>query len=155
MYACMYYCDIAWSNLLQQDIDRLPRLQKRSAWIITRCSSEAIVQLHWRVFPAYALTTRANSFFSLVKYSFLVIFYYILIEHNYGSQVNVWGYPQQTSIRNLGKEAFFLHQSKHFEQSPFKHCQGWKHSNVLPPSKTFFVIVTLLLYFYLAFNVIV
>ena len=43
------YCDIAWSNLLQQDIDRLQRLQNRSARIITRCSrsSEAIEQLHW------------------------------------------------------------------------------------------------------------
>ena len=43
------YCDIAWSNLLQQDIDRLQRLQNRSARIITRCSpsSEAIEQLQW------------------------------------------------------------------------------------------------------------
>ena len=42
------YCDIAWSNLLQQDIDRLQRLQNRSARIITRCSRsfEAIEQLH-------------------------------------------------------------------------------------------------------------
>ena len=32
------YCDIAWSNLLQQDIDRLQPLQNRSARIITRCS---------------------------------------------------------------------------------------------------------------------
>ena len=29
------YCDIAWSNLLQQDMDRLQRLQNRSARIIT------------------------------------------------------------------------------------------------------------------------
>ena len=43
------YCDIAWSNLLQQEIDQLQRLQNRSARIITRCScsSEAIEQLHW------------------------------------------------------------------------------------------------------------
>ena len=43
------YCHIAWSNLLQQDIDRLQRLQNRSARIITRCSrsSEAIEQLQW------------------------------------------------------------------------------------------------------------
>ena len=42
------YCDIAWSNL-QQDMDRLQRLQNRSARIITHCtrSSEAIEQLHW------------------------------------------------------------------------------------------------------------
>ena len=30
------YCDIAWSNLLQQDRDRLQHLQNRSARIITR-----------------------------------------------------------------------------------------------------------------------
>ena len=38
------YCDIAWSNLLQQDIDRLQRLQNIFTRIITRCSrsSEAI-----------------------------------------------------------------------------------------------------------------
>ena len=43
------YCDIAWSNLLQQDMDRLQRLQNRSPRIITHCtrSSEAIEQLHW------------------------------------------------------------------------------------------------------------
>ena len=40
MYVCMYYCGIAWSNL-QQDVDRLQRIQSRSARIITRCSSEA------------------------------------------------------------------------------------------------------------------
>ena len=46
---CLSECDIAWSNLLQQDIDRLQRLQNRSARIITRCSrsAEAIEQLHW------------------------------------------------------------------------------------------------------------
>ena len=43
------YCDIAWSNLLQQDIYQLQHLQNRSARIITHCShsSEAIEELHW------------------------------------------------------------------------------------------------------------
>ena len=43
------YCDIAWSSLLQQDQDRLQRLQHRSARIITCCtrSSEAMNQLRW------------------------------------------------------------------------------------------------------------
>ena len=31
-------CDIAWSNLLQQVLDRLQQLQNRSAQIITCCS---------------------------------------------------------------------------------------------------------------------
>ena len=45
------YCDIAWSNLLQKDIDQLQRLQNRSAQIMTHCSrsSEATEQLHWLI----------------------------------------------------------------------------------------------------------
>ena len=44
-----YYCDIACSSQLQQDQDRLQRLQNRSARIITCCtrSSEAMNQLLW------------------------------------------------------------------------------------------------------------
>ena len=43
------YCDIAWSSLLQQDQDRLQRLQHRSARIITCCtrSSDAMNHLRW------------------------------------------------------------------------------------------------------------
>ena len=43
------YCDIVWRSLLQQDQDRLQRLQHRSARIITCCtrSSEAMNQLRW------------------------------------------------------------------------------------------------------------
>ena len=76
------YCDIAWSNLLQQHIDRLQCLQNRSARIITRCSrsSEAIEQWHFRLFPTDALTTKPNSSFSVFTHQFLVIFYYILLD---------------------------------------------------------------------------
>ena len=44
-------CDFAWSNLQHQDIDRLQRLQNKSAGIITRCSrpSEASDQLLWLI----------------------------------------------------------------------------------------------------------
>ena len=62
------YCDIAWSNLLQRDIDRLQRLQSRSARIITRCCrlSEAMSSCTGRLFLADgALTKRLNSFFSV------------------------------------------------------------------------------------------
>ena len=43
------YWDIAWSNVLQQEVDRRQRLQTRSVRIITRCSRspEAIEQQHW------------------------------------------------------------------------------------------------------------
>ena len=36
-------CDIAWSNLLQQVLDRLQQLQNRSARIITCCSRSSEV----------------------------------------------------------------------------------------------------------------
>ena len=43
------YCDITWSSLLQQDEDRLQRLQHRAARIITQSerSSEAMEKLKW------------------------------------------------------------------------------------------------------------
>ncbi|CAB3986328.1 Hypothetical predicted protein, partial [Paramuricea clavata] len=43
------YCDITWSSLLQQDEDRLQRLQHRAARIITLSerSSEAMEKLKW------------------------------------------------------------------------------------------------------------
>ena len=63
------YYDIAWSNLLQQDIDRQQRLQNRSARIIRRCSrsSEAKEQLHWPTLSSRRSYHKANinSFFSV------------------------------------------------------------------------------------------
>ena len=62
------YCDIAWSNLLQRDIDQLQYPQNRSAWIITHCShsSEAIEQLHWPTLSSRCSDhIRLNSFFSV------------------------------------------------------------------------------------------
>lgn len=46
-------CDVAWSSLLQQDQDRLQRLQNRSARIIARCarSAEAMESLRWSLLP--------------------------------------------------------------------------------------------------------
>ena len=52
------YWDIAWSNFLQQEVDRRQHLQTRSVRIITRCSRspEAIEQLYWpTVFWRYCL----------------------------------------------------------------------------------------------------
>ena len=99
------YCDIAWSNLLQQDIDRLQRLQNRSARIITRCSrsSEAIEQLHWPTLSSRRSYHKAKLVFlclhSLVPsyFSFTII-----------PQSNVRGYPYQTLNKILGKGPFLL-----------------------------------------------
>ena len=84
------YCDIAWSNLLQQDIDRLQRLQNRSARIITRCSrsSEAIEQqLHW---PTLSSRHKAKLVFicrhSLVPSYFSLYFTIFSNIHNYSAR---------------------------------------------------------------------
>ena len=60
------YCDIAWSNLLQQDIDRLQRLQNRSDHVqVALAHLRQQGSCTGRLFPADALTTRLNSFFSV------------------------------------------------------------------------------------------
>ena len=82
------YCDIAWSNLLQQHIDRLQlrlqRLQNRSARIITRCSrsSEAKEQLHWPTLSSRRSYHKGELVFlcSVFTHQFLVNFYYILLD---------------------------------------------------------------------------
>ena len=76
------YCDIAWSNLLQQDIDRLQRLQNRSARIITRCSrsSEAIEQLHWPTLSSRRSYHKAKLVFLCLHSLVLVVFHYILLD---------------------------------------------------------------------------
>ena len=66
-------------------------------------------------------------------------------------QGKVWGYPYQTFNRILGKGPFFLRAQK-FLQTPFEHCEEWKHSKVLPPSKTFLFIITLIFYYILGFK---
>ena len=87
-----YYCDIAWSNLLQQDIDRLQRLQNRSARIITRCSrsSEAIEQLHWPTLSSRRSNHKAklvfNCLHSLVPSYFSLYFTIFSNIHNYSAR---------------------------------------------------------------------
>ena len=86
------YCDIAWSNLLQQDIDRLQRLQNRSARIITRCSrsSEAIEQLHWPTLSSRRSYHKAKLVFlclhSLVPSYFSLYFTRFSNSYNYSTR---------------------------------------------------------------------
>ena len=81
------YCDIAWSNLLQQDIDRLQCLQNRSSRIITRCSrsSEAIEQLHWPPPSSRRSYHKAKLVFllsSLISSQLFFIIFYQILEHS-------------------------------------------------------------------------
>ena len=86
------YCDVAWSNLLQQDIDRLQRLQNRSARIITRCSrsSEAIEQLQWPTLSSRRYYHKAKLVFlclhSLVPSYFSSHFTRFSNVHNYSTR---------------------------------------------------------------------
>ena len=117
------YCDIAWSNLLQQDIDRLQRLQNRSARIITRCSrsSEAIEQLQWP-------TLSSRRYYHKVKLVFLCL--HSLVPSYFSSYFtrfsNVHHYSTRQSLRlslpkvkqNFGKRTFFLTGAETFNKLP-------------------------------------
>ena len=80
MYVRMYYCDIGWSNLLHQDIDRLQRLQNRSARIIIPPALLIWSNRAAALAVSFQQTLLPHSFFSVCAHSFLVIFHYILID---------------------------------------------------------------------------
>ena len=86
------YCDIAWSDLLQQDIDRLQRLQNRSTRIITYYSrsSEGIEQLHWPTLSSRRSYHKAKLVFlcllSLVPSYFSLYFTRFSNIHNYSTR---------------------------------------------------------------------
>ena len=107
------YCNIAWSNLLQQDIDRLQRLQNRSARIITRCSrsSEAIEQLQWPTLSSRRYYHKVKLIFlclhSLVPSYFSSYFIRFSNVHNYFTRQSMrLSLPKVNKI--LGKGPFFL-----------------------------------------------
>ena len=86
------YCDIAWSSLLQQDQDRLQRLQRRSARIITCCtrSSEAMNQLRWSSLAKRCSYHKVELVFlclnSLAPSYFLAFFIRFSNIHNYSTR---------------------------------------------------------------------
>ena len=113
------YCDIAWSNLLQQDIDRLQRLQNRSARIITRCSrsSEAIEQLHWPTLSSRRSYHKAKLVFlclhSLVPSYFSLYFTRFSDIHNYSTRQSMrLSLPKVK--QHFGKRTFLFTGAKIF-----------------------------------------
>ena len=112
------YCDVAWSNLLQQDIDRLQRLQNRSARIITRCSrsSEAIEQLQWptlssrRYYHSFILHSLVPSYFS----SYFTRFSNV---HNYSTRQSKRLYLPKVK-QNFGKRTFLFTGAEIFNKLP-------------------------------------
>ena len=117
------YCDIAWSNLLQQDIDRLQHLQNRSAWIITHCSrsSEAIEQLQWP-------TLSSRHYYHKAKLIFLCL--HSLVPSHFSSYFtrfsNIHNYSTRQSMRlslpkvkqNFGKRTFLFTGAEIFNKLP-------------------------------------
>ena len=118
------YCDIAWSNLLQQDIDRLQRLQNRSARIITRCSrsSEAIEQLHWPTLSSRRSYHKAKLVFlclhSLVPSYFSLYFTRFSNIHNYSTRQSM-RLSLPNVKQNFGKRTFLFTGAKFFNKLPF------------------------------------
>ena len=117
------YCDIAWSNLLQQDIDRLQRLQYRSARIITRCSrsSEAIEQLQWPTLSSRRYYHKAKLVFlclhSLVPSYFSSYFTRFSNVHNYSTRQSMrLSLPKVK--QNFGKRTFLLTGAETFNKLP-------------------------------------
>ena len=107
------YCDIAWRNLLQQDMDRLQRLQNISARIITHCtrSSEAIEQLHWPTLSSRRFYHKAKLVFlclhPLVPSYFSLYFTRFSNIHNYSTRQRMrLSLPKVK--QNFGKGPFLL-----------------------------------------------
>ena len=117
------YCDIAWSNLLQQDIDRLQCLQNRSSRIITRCSrsSEAIEQLHWPPPSSRRSYHKAKLVFlclhSLVPSYFSLYFTRFWNIHNYSTRQSM-RLSLPNVEQNFGKRTFLFTGAKIFNNLP-------------------------------------
>ena len=104
---------IARSNLLQQDIDRLQRLQNRSTRIIPRCSRsyEAIEQSHWPSFSSRRSYHKAKLVFlclhSLVPSYFSLYFTRFSNIHNYSTRQSM-RLSLPNVKQNFGKRTFLI-----------------------------------------------
>ena len=114
------YCDIAWSNLLQQDMDTLQRLQNRSARIITHCtrSSEAIEQLHWPTFSSRRSYHKAKLVFlclhSLVS-SYFSLYFTTRFSNIYSHKAKYEAFFTKVK-QNFGKRTFLFTGAKFFNE---------------------------------------
>ena len=110
-------------NLLQQHIDRLQRLQNRSARIITRCSrsSEAIEQWHWPTLSNRRSYHKAELVFlclhSLVPSYFLLHFTRFSNIHNYSTRQSL-RLPLPNVKGSFGKRTFLFTGAKIFNKLP-------------------------------------
>ena len=115
-------CDFACSNLLQQDIDRLQRLQNRSARMITRCSrsSKAIEQLHWSTLSSRRSYHKAKLvFFCLYSVPSYFSLYFTRFSkiHNYSTMQSM-RLSLPNVKQNFGKRTFLFTGAKIFNKLP-------------------------------------
>ena len=114
---------IALSNLPQQDIDRLQRLQDRSARIITSCSrsSQAIEQLHLPPLSSRRSYHNAKLVFlclhSLVPSYFSLYFTRFSNIHNYSTRQSM-RLSLPNVKQNFGKRTFLFTGAKIFNKLP-------------------------------------
>ena len=113
---------IFYSNIY---IDRLQRLQNRSARIITRCSrsSEAIAQWHWPTLSNRRSYHKAELVFlclhSLVPSYFLLHFTRFSNLHNYSTRQSL-RLPLPNVKESFGKRTFLFTGAKIFNKLPLK-----------------------------------
>ena len=138
------YCDIAWSNLLQQDIDRLQRLQNRSARIITRCSpsSEEIEQLNWPTLSSRRSYNKAKLVFLCIHS--LVPSYFSLFITRFS---NIRNYSTRQSMRlslpnvkqNFGKRTFLFTGAKILNKLRLNIVKSENVQTICRPARHFFL----------------
>ena len=111
-----YFCDIAWSSLLQQDIDRLQRLQNRSARIITHCtrSSEAIGYLYWPT-----LSSRRSYHKAFIPKLFVSYFTRFSQIHDHTTRQS-FRLSLPKVKQNFGRRTFLFSGAKIFNELPLK-----------------------------------
>ena len=114
------YCDIAWSNILQQDIQRLKNI---SSQIITRCSrsSEAIELLQWPTLSSRRYYHKAKLVFlclhSLVPSYFSSYFTRFSNVHNYSTWQSMrLSLPKVK--QNFGERTFLFTGAEIFNKLP-------------------------------------
>ena len=120
------YCDIAWSSLLQQDINWLQHLQNRSARIITSCSpsSEAKEQLHWptlssrRSYVYHKAKLVFLGLHSLVPSYFSLYFTRFSNIHNYSTKQSMRLSLPNVKHEKFGKRTFLFTGTKIFNNLP-------------------------------------
>ena len=127
-----------------QDIDRLQRLQNRSARIITHCSrsSEAIEQLHWPTLSSRRSYHKAKLVFlclqSLVPSYFSLYFTRFSNIHHYSTRQSM-RLSLPNVKRNFGKRTFLFTGAEIFNKLPLNIVNSKNIQTFCRQARHFFV----------------